>query len=63
MLDVATLAGPSFVEACLGRNAHDIELGGVHFAVVQVEVAETGGHASDLPRALRQPGPRGDHAR
>jgi Trk K+ transport system NAD-binding subunit len=41
VLDVATLAGPSFVEACLGRNAHDIELGGVQFAVVQVDVAES----------------------
>src|ERR1700723_1691491 len=41
VLDVATLAGPAFVEACLGRNAHDIELGGVQFAVVQVEVPET----------------------
>jgi Trk K+ transport system NAD-binding subunit len=38
---VATLAGPSFVEACLGRNAHDIELGGVQFAVVQVDVGES----------------------
>ena len=41
VLDVATLAGPSFVEACLGRNAHAIELGGVRFAVVQVEVTES----------------------
>jgi Trk K+ transport system NAD-binding subunit len=41
VLDVATLAGPAFVEACLGRNAHDIELGGVQFAVVQIEVEET----------------------
>jgi Trk K+ transport system NAD-binding subunit len=41
VLDVATLAGPSFVEACLRRNSHDIELGGVQFAVVQVDVAES----------------------
>jgi Trk K+ transport system NAD-binding subunit len=41
VLDVATLAAPSFVEACLGRDAHDIELGGVRFAVVQVTVAES----------------------
>jgi Trk K+ transport system NAD-binding subunit len=41
VLDVARLAGPSFVEACLGRNAHDIELAGVQFAVVQVEVEES----------------------
>jgi Trk K+ transport system NAD-binding subunit len=38
VLDVATLAGPSFVEACLGRRAHDIELDGLDFAVVQLEV-------------------------
>ena len=64
VLDVATLAGPSFVEACLRRPAHDIEFAGVHFAVV------AGGgdrvrrrSPSDLPRALRQPGPRGHHAR
>ncbi len=41
VLDVATLAAPSFVEACLHRNAHDIELGGVRFAVVQVEVPDS----------------------
>jgi Trk K+ transport system NAD-binding subunit len=40
VLDVATLAGPSFVEACLRRPEHGIELAGVHFAVVQVEVGE-----------------------
>src|ERR1019366_10742830 len=40
VLDVATLAGPSFVEACLGRNAHDIELARVNFAVAQVEVTD-----------------------
>ncbi len=38
VLDVATLAGPSFVEACLGQNVHTIELAGVHFEVTQVEV-------------------------
>ena len=38
VLDVATLAGPSFVEACLGRRAHEIELDGVEFEVVQFEV-------------------------
>ncbi len=43
VLDVATLAGPSFVEACLRRPAHDIELAGVHFAVVQVAVADDEG--------------------
>jgi len=33
-LDVASLAAPSFVEACLRRPAHKLELGGVDFAVV-----------------------------
>jgi voltage-gated potassium channel Kch len=35
VLDVASLAAPSFVEACLLRPSHGIELGGVQFAVVQ----------------------------
>ena len=39
VLDVASLAAPSFVEACLRRPAHKLELGGVDFAVVQTEVA------------------------
>jgi Trk K+ transport system NAD-binding subunit len=41
VLNVATLAAPSFVEACLGRTSHGIELAGVEFAVVQVDVPET----------------------
>ena len=49
VLDVATLAGPSFVEACLGRRAHDIELDGVEFDVVQFEV-EPSDHAHDTFR-------------
>jgi Trk K+ transport system NAD-binding subunit len=40
VLDVATLAGPSFVEACLRRNSHAIELGGTLFEVVEVAVTE-----------------------
>ncbi|MGO8862005.1 MAG: NAD-binding protein [Acidimicrobiales bacterium] len=43
VLNVATLAGPSFVEACLRRNSHSIELGGVRFAVVQLQVEESEG--------------------
>ena len=35
VLDVASLAAPSFVEACLGRPSHVIELAGIDFAVVQ----------------------------
>jgi Trk K+ transport system NAD-binding subunit len=63
VLDVATLAGPSFVEACLGRNAHDIELGGVQFAVVQVDVVESDaahgtfrGHFGNLAPVAIMPG-------
>jgi voltage-gated potassium channel Kch len=40
VLNVADLAAPSFVEACLGRRSHSIELAGVDFAVVQVRVDE-----------------------
>jgi Trk K+ transport system NAD-binding subunit len=67
VLDVATLAGPAFVEACLGRNAHDIELAGVQFAVVQVEVAESEaahatfrGHFGNLAPVAIMPGDGGE---
>ena len=43
VLDVAALAAPSFVEACLGRSSHEIEIAGERFAVAQVAVAERGG--------------------
>jgi Trk K+ transport system NAD-binding subunit len=69
VLDVATLAGPSFVEACLGRNAHDIELAGVNFAVVQVEVTESEGthptfrgHFGNLAPVAIMPGDGGEMA-
>jgi Trk K+ transport system NAD-binding subunit len=69
VLDVATLAGPSFVEACLGRNAHDIELGGVQFAVVQVDVDESEsahstfrGHFGNLAPVAIMPGDGSDMA-
>ena len=70
VLDVATLAGPSFVEACLRRPAHDIELGGVHFAVVQVEVTESEaaahptfrGHFGNLAPVAIMPGDGSDMA-
>ncbi len=39
ILDVAALAAPSFVEVCLRRPSHQIDLGGERFAVVEVEVA------------------------
>jgi voltage-gated potassium channel Kch len=38
VLDVASLAAPSFVEACLLRPSHAIELAGVDFAVVKLGV-------------------------
>jgi voltage-gated potassium channel Kch len=38
VLDVASLAAPSFVEACLLRRAHWMELGGTEFAVMQVDI-------------------------
>ncbi len=50
VLDVASLAAPSFVEACLRRPSHAIELGGVEFAVVQLGV-EGREHAHDTFRS------------
>jgi Trk K+ transport system NAD-binding subunit len=41
VLDVAALAAPSFVEACLLRRAHWMELAGTEFAVAQVNVEES----------------------
>jgi voltage-gated potassium channel Kch len=41
VLNSATLAAPSFVEACLGRRSHAIELGGVDFSVVQVAIEDS----------------------
>jgi Trk K+ transport system NAD-binding subunit len=38
VLDSATLAAPSFVEACVRRPAHNLDLGGTRFAVVSMEV-------------------------
>jgi Trk K+ transport system NAD-binding subunit len=70
VLDVAALAGPSFVEACLGRRSHAIELAGINFAVVQVEVAESEiahatfrGHFGNLAPVAIVPGDGGDMAR
>jgi Trk K+ transport system NAD-binding subunit len=39
VLDVAALAAPSIVEACLGRNSYQIELAGTRFVTSEVEVA------------------------
>ena len=54
VLDVAALAAPSFVEACLRRTSHEIEIAGELFAVAQVPVERTRGN---VPQPLRQPGP------
>ena len=62
VLDVASLAAPSFVEACLGRPSHAIELAGIDFAVVQLAVEPTDARARHLPGPLRAPRPRGHHA-
>ncbi len=40
ILDPAALAAPSFVEVCLRRPSHRIELGSVQFAVAEVAVGE-----------------------
>jgi Trk K+ transport system NAD-binding subunit len=43
VLDVAALAAPSFVEACLGQPSHQIVIGGERFAVVQLTVDDREG--------------------
>ena len=50
VLDVAALAAPSFVEACLLRPSHSIELAGIDFAVVELAV-EARAHVHDTFRA------------
>jgi Trk K+ transport system NAD-binding subunit len=42
VLDVATLAAPAFVEACLARRAHQLELGGEEFRILEQTVTESG---------------------
>ncbi len=44
VLDVAALAAPSFVEACLRQPSHDIVIAAERFAVVQVTVGEDKGY-------------------
>jgi Trk K+ transport system NAD-binding subunit len=39
VLDVASLAAPSIVEACLGSDSYQIEFGGAQFMTSEVEVA------------------------
>jgi Trk K+ transport system NAD-binding subunit len=45
VLDVATLAAPTFSEACLQRGQHEFELAGLRFHVVELQV--------DAPGTLR----------
>jgi voltage-gated potassium channel Kch len=40
VLDAASLAAPSFVEICLRRPVHDVQLDDTQFYVVQTEVSE-----------------------
>src|SRR6202012_3880652 len=42
VLDVATLAAPAFVEACLARRAHRLELAGQEFRILEQTVETTG---------------------
>ncbi len=44
VLDVATLAAPSFIEACLGLSSHEMTLGGERFAVVDITVNDQPGY-------------------
>jgi Trk K+ transport system NAD-binding subunit len=44
VLDVAALAAPSFVEACLGSPSHEMLIAGERFAVVEVTVDDTPGY-------------------
>ena len=51
VLDVAQLAAPSMVEACLGTHAVELVLGGVKFELVDVTVSEPDSAAA--PMTLR----------
>ncbi len=42
VLDVATLAAPSFVEACLARRTHELELAGQQFRILEKTVETAG---------------------
>ncbi len=47
VLDVAALAAPSFVEACVGNPYHELELGGQTFVVAELTVVDhNGDHAT-----------------
>jgi Trk K+ transport system NAD-binding subunit len=66
VLDSAALAAPSFVEACLQRPVHDVELAGVEFFVVQTDVPDVPerhetfrAHFGDLAPVAVMPGDGG----
>jgi Trk K+ transport system NAD-binding subunit len=40
VLDVATLAAPSFVEACLARRSHELELHGEQFRIHELAITQ-----------------------
>ncbi|HEY5272673.1 MAG TPA: NAD-binding protein [Acidimicrobiales bacterium] len=44
VLDVAALAAPSFIEACLGLATHELKLAGEQFAVIQATVSGDEGY-------------------
>jgi Trk K+ transport system NAD-binding subunit len=48
VLDVASLAAPAFVQACLAQRHHDLELGGQTFTVVELIADETGSLRSNF---------------
>ena len=59
ILDVADLAAPAVVEACLSQATHDFDAAGLRFVVSGTDRVPRG-HAA---RALRRPGSGGRHPR
>ena len=53
VLDVPTLAAPSFVEACLARRRHRLSIAGQDFGVVELPAAADGTIRSMAPAWLR----------
>ena len=59
ILNVAELAAPSVVEACLAHTTHPFEAAGIEFVVSGSEAPRDG----DAARDLRRSGTGGDHSR
>ena len=59
ILDVADLAAPSVVEACLAQPTHEFEAAGIKFVVSGNEASRD----ATLRETLRRPGPGGGHSR